>query len=117
MTEGNVKSDGRYSADALDGVNIESDGGPRLMPRTLFDKIWDDHVISDLGDGAFLIHIDRHFLHEVSGAVSLKEMDRRGRVVRNPELTFGTLDHVLETTVGRGMTTRMPGGDDFLNEF
>ncbi|HEY3657368.1 MAG TPA: 3-isopropylmalate dehydratase large subunit [Steroidobacteraceae bacterium] len=89
---------------------------PQLQ-RTLFEKIWDDHIVADLGDGAFLIHIDRHFLHEVSGAVSLKEMDRRSRRVRNPELTFGTLDHVLETTVGRGMTTRMPGGDDFLNEF
>ena len=85
--------------------------------RTLFEKIWDDHVIADLGDGAFLIHIDRNFLHEVSGAVSLKEMDKRGRRVRNPELAFGTLDHVLETTAGRGMTTRMPGGDDFLKEY
>jgi len=87
------------------------------MAKTLFDKIWDDHLIADLGDGAYLVHIDRHFLHEVSGAVSLKEMDRRGRSVRNPELTFGTLDHVLETLPGRGMTTRMPGGNDFLSEF
>jgi 3-isopropylmalate/(R)-2-methylmalate dehydratase large subunit len=87
------------------------------MDRTLFEKIWDDHLITDLGDGDFLLHIDRHFLHEVSGAVSLKELDRRGLAVRNPELTFGTLDHVLETVPGRGMTTRMPGGNDFLNEF
>ncbi|MBP7337922.1 3-isopropylmalate dehydratase large subunit [Niveispirillum sp.] len=87
------------------------------MPRTFFEKIWDDHVVADLGDGAFLIHIDRHFLNEVSGAVSLKEIDNRGRTVRNPELTFGTVDHVLETVPGRGMTTRMPGGNDFLREF
>jgi 3-isopropylmalate/(R)-2-methylmalate dehydratase large subunit len=87
------------------------------MGRTFFEKVWDDHVVTDLGDGAFLIHIDRHFLHEVSGAVSLKEIDARQRIVRNPELTFGTVDHVLETFAGRGMTTRMPGGDDFLREF
>ncbi|MFV3074817.1 3-isopropylmalate dehydratase large subunit [Niveispirillum fermenti] len=87
------------------------------MARTFFEKIWDDHVVADLGDGAFLIHIDRHFLHEVSGAVSLKEIDSRQRTVRNPELTFGTVDHVLETVPGRGMTTRMPGGNDFLREF
>ena len=87
------------------------------MSRTLFDKIWDDHVVADLGDGSFLIHIDRNFLHEVSGAVSLKELDRLNRQVRNPELTFGTLDHVLETIPGRGLTTRMPGGDDFIREF
>lgn len=86
-------------------------------PRTLFDKIWDDHVIADLGDGAFLIHIDRHFLHEYSGAVSLRKIDRRGRKIRNPNQTFATLDHVLETIPGRGMTTRMPGGDDFLRDF
>jgi 3-isopropylmalate/(R)-2-methylmalate dehydratase large subunit len=85
--------------------------------RTLFDKIWDNHLVADMGDGAFLMHIDRHFLNEVSGAVSLKELDRRERRVRNPELTFGTLDHVLETLPGRGMTTRMPGGNDFLSEF
>lgn len=87
------------------------------VPRTLFEKVWDDHVIADLGDGAYLMHIDRHFLHEVSGAVSLKEMDRRGMKVRNPDMTFATFDHVLETTPGRGMTTRMPGGNDFLAEF
>jgi len=85
--------------------------------RTLFDKIWNDHVIADLEDGSFLLHIDRHFLHEISGAVSLKELDRHGRTIRNPDLTFATLDHVLETVPGRGMTTRMPGGNDFLNEF
>jgi 3-isopropylmalate/(R)-2-methylmalate dehydratase large subunit len=87
------------------------------MARTFFEKIWDDHVVADLGDSAYLMHIDRHFLHEVSGAISLKEMDKRGRHIRNPELTFATLDHVLETTAGRGMTTRMPGGNDFLREF
>jgi 3-isopropylmalate/(R)-2-methylmalate dehydratase large subunit len=87
------------------------------MARTFFEKIWNDHVVADLGDGAYLMHIDRHFLHEVSGAISLKEMDKRGRHIRNPELTFATLDHVLETTAGRGMTTRMPGGNDFLREF
>jgi 3-isopropylmalate/(R)-2-methylmalate dehydratase large subunit len=90
---------------------------PTVESRTLFDKIWDNHLVADMGDGAFLMHIDRHFLNEVSGAVSLKELDRRQRRVRNPELTFGTLDHVLETVPGRGMTTRMPGGNDFLSEF
>ncbi len=85
--------------------------------RSFFDKVWDDHVVADLGDDSYLIHVDRHFLHEVSGAVSLKELDRLERPVRNPELTYGTLDHVLETTPGRGLTTRMPGGDDFIKEF
>ena len=86
------------------------------MSRTLFAKIWGDHVVDELGSGLYLIHIDRHFLHELSGAPSLMSLDSAGRKVRNLELTFATLDHVLETTPGRGMTTRIPGGNDFLRE-
>jgi 3-isopropylmalate/(R)-2-methylmalate dehydratase large subunit len=86
------------------------------MPSTLFSKIWDDHVVDELGSGLYLIHIDRHFLHELSGSLALISLDHAGRKVRNPELIFATLDHVLETTPGRGMTTRIPGGNDFLRE-
>lgn len=84
---------------------------------TLFDKVWNDHVIGVVGDGAYLLHVDRNFLHELSGAVSLRALDARGRQLHSPALTFGTLDHVLETTPERGMTTRIPGGNDFLHEF
>ncbi|WP_157221030.1 3-isopropylmalate dehydratase large subunit [Flavisphingomonas formosensis] len=86
------------------------------MPRTLFEKIWDDHVVDELGNGLCLIHIDRHFLHELSGSAALMNLDKAARKVRNRELTFATLDHVLETTPGRGMATRIPGGNDFLRE-
>lgn len=86
------------------------------MPSTLFSKIWDDHVVDDLGSGLYLIHIDRHFLHELSGSLALISLDQTSRKVRNPELVFATLDHVLETTPGRDMTTRIPGGNDFLRE-
>ena len=86
------------------------------MPRTLFEKVWDDHVVESLGENLFVIHVDRHFLHELSGAVSLLGLDRAGRKVRNRELTFATLDHLIETIPNRGMTTRIPGGDDFLRE-
>lgn len=86
------------------------------MPSTLFSKIWDDHVVDELGSGLYLIHIDRHFLHELSGSLALMSLDQAGRAVRNPELVSATLDHVLETTPGRGMTTRIPGGNDFLRE-
>lgn len=86
------------------------------MSRTLFAKIWDDHVVDELGSGLYLIHIDRHFLHELSGSLALMGLDQAGRKVRNPELISATLDHVIETTPGRGMTTRVPGGSDFLRE-
>lgn len=87
------------------------DGNPA---STYFDKVWDDHVVADLGDNAWLIHIDRNFLHELSGAVSFKGLDEAGRRVRNPGMTFATIDHVVATDPGRGRTSLIPGGDEFM---
>jgi len=72
------------------------------MPgRTLLDKVWDEHVIEDLGDGEQLLHVDRHLLHELSGHRGQLEIARRGLKMRNPELALGTLDHVVSTVPGR----------------
>ncbi|HJS38552.1 MAG TPA: 3-isopropylmalate dehydratase large subunit [Burkholderiales bacterium] len=72
------------------------------MPgRTLLDKVWDEHVIDDLGDGEQLLHVDRHLLHELSGHRGQLEIARRGLKMRNPELALGTLDHVVSTAPGR----------------
>jgi 3-isopropylmalate/(R)-2-methylmalate dehydratase large subunit len=72
------------------------------MPgRTLFDKVWDAHVIDDLGGGEQLLHVDRHLLNELSGHRGQLEIARRGLRMRNPELAIGTLDHVVDTTPGR----------------
>jgi 3-isopropylmalate/(R)-2-methylmalate dehydratase large subunit len=72
------------------------------MPgRTLFDKIWDGHVIDDLGGGEQLLHVDRHLLNELSGHRGQLEIARRGLRMRNPELAIGTLDHVVSTAPGR----------------
>lgn len=87
------------------------------MTLSFFDKIWNDHVIRMLGEQDCLLYIDRHFLHELSGAVSLKAIDARGIGLHSAELTFGTVDHLLETKPGRGMTTSIPGGNDFLSEY
>lgn len=84
-------------------------------PLTLFEKIWNDHVIVDFGDNTYLIYIDRHFLHEMSGALSFKGMDEAGRKVRHPELTFATIDHVVNTEPGRGDETKIPGGSEFIS--
>ena len=43
-------------------------------PRTLFDKIWDDHVVADQGDGIFLLHVDRHMVHEVTSSRAFDEL-------------------------------------------
>src|SRR5437667_12164535 len=70
-------------------------------PATLFSKIWDQHVIADLGDGLALLHVDRHLLHDLNAMKSLQELRERGYPVRNPELTAATPDHGLSTQPGR----------------
>ncbi len=70
-------------------------------PRTLFDKLWDSHVIADLGEGAALLHVDRHLVHDLGGPPAFKELERRGLQVRNPDLTFATPDHVVSSAPGR----------------
>ncbi|MBL8702428.1 MAG: 3-isopropylmalate dehydratase large subunit [Alphaproteobacteria bacterium] len=78
-------------------------------PRTLFDKIWDAHVIADLGDGAHLLHIDRHLVHEVTSKHAFESLRRRGLRVRNPELTFAMVDHIVATDPGRTDRTNPTG--------
>lgn len=83
-------------------------------PVTLFEKIWAQHRIAEFGDDAALLHIDRVFLHERTGSVALDGLRNDGRSVRNPELVFCTMDHIVDTFPGRGDATRMPGGDAFI---
>ena len=54
------------------------------ISRTLFDKIWDEHVVSDLGDGAFLLHIDRHMIHEVTSKHAFERLRKRGIQMQSP---------------------------------
>jgi 3-isopropylmalate/(R)-2-methylmalate dehydratase large subunit len=84
--------------------------------RTLFAKIWDAHVITDLGGGAALIAIDRIFLHERTGAAALKSMQEAGRKVVDPARVFAVMDHIVDTRPGRGDGTLMPGGEAFITE-
>jgi 3-isopropylmalate/(R)-2-methylmalate dehydratase large subunit len=80
------------------------------MPRTLFEKIWDAHVVRDLGDGWALLHVDRHLLHDLSGPPALAKIAKRGLAVRNPELTFAVPDHAVSSAPGRVATTFELGG-------
>ena len=70
------------------------------MGRTLFDKVWDMHVVDELGDGMQLLFVDRHVVHELSGHRGHVEIARRGLKMRNPELTLGSFDHVISTVPG-----------------
>jgi 3-isopropylmalate/(R)-2-methylmalate dehydratase large subunit len=78
-------------------------------PRTLFDKIWDTHVVQALPHGWVLLHIDRHLLHDLSGTAGLRDLAERGLPVRNPQLAFATPDHAVSSAPGRTGET-FPGG-------
>lgn len=86
------------------------------MAETLFAKIWDAHVVADLGDGNALIAVDRVFLHERTGAAALKSMAERARPVVDPARVFAVMDHIVDTRPGRSDTTLMPGGQAFITE-
>jgi 3-isopropylmalate/(R)-2-methylmalate dehydratase large subunit len=77
------------------------------MGRTLFDKIWDDHVIHDFGGGDYLLHVDRHWLND-GGYNAPAALDARGLSVRQPELTFAVVDHLIDTHPGRTYASSNP---------
>src|SRR5512143_130963 len=84
------------------------------MPETLFDKLWRDHTVSELGNGVALVLIDRIMLHERTGGVALKSLAAAGREVLAPRQAFATMDHVVDTFPGRTDETRMPTGRAFI---
>src|SRR5690606_27458055 len=67
-------------------------------PRTLYEKIWDAHVVERRDDGTSLIFIDRHLVHEVTSPQAFEALRMNGRKVRRPELTLAVPDHHLPTT-------------------
>ncbi len=67
-------------------------------PRTLYEKIFDAHVIERRNDGTCLIFIDRHLVHEVTSPQAFEALRMKGRAVRHPELTLAVPDHNLPTT-------------------
>jgi 3-isopropylmalate/(R)-2-methylmalate dehydratase large subunit len=67
-----------------------------MSARTLFDKLWDSHVITTREDGESLLWVDRHFLHEGSHH-AFRKLDEKGMAVAEPSLTFGVADHYVPT--------------------
>jgi 3-isopropylmalate/(R)-2-methylmalate dehydratase large subunit len=74
-------------------------------PRTLFEKVWDNHVVID-ADPA-LLYVDLHLVHEVTSPQAFAGLKASGRPVRRPDLTIGTVDHGIPTT-GRSLGIRDP---------
>jgi 3-isopropylmalate/(R)-2-methylmalate dehydratase large subunit len=67
-------------------------------PRTLFDKIWDSHVVDRQDDGTCLLYIDRHLVHEVTSPQAFEGLRMAGRKVRRPDATVAVVDHNVPTT-------------------
>src|SRR5258706_9257374 len=67
-------------------------------PFTLYEKIWDAHVVERRDDGTCLIYIDRHLVHEVTSPQAFEALRAAGRTVRRPDLTLAVPDHNLPTT-------------------
>lgn len=65
---------------------------PNAAPRTLYDKVFDDHVVYD-GEGDTLIYIDRHLVHEVTSPQAFEGLEKAGRPVRRVDNTLATVDH------------------------
>ncbi|HET9260536.1 MAG TPA: 3-isopropylmalate dehydratase large subunit [Acidimicrobiia bacterium] len=76
-----------------------------MTTRTLFEKIWDDHVV--LGEDPALLYVDLHLVHEVTSPQAFSGLDRDGRTVRRPDLTVATVDHAIPTT-SRSLGIRDP---------
>ena len=81
-----------------------------MSARTIIDKLWDAHVVRDLGGGWVLLHIDRHLLHDLSGPPALADLAERGLPLHDADLAFSTPDHAVSSQPGRVATTFALGG-------
>ena len=68
------------------------------MAKTLYDKIWDEHLVHQQSDGTCLLYVDRHLVHEVTSPQAFEGLRKQKRKVRRPELTLAVPDHNVPTT-------------------
>jgi 3-isopropylmalate/(R)-2-methylmalate dehydratase large subunit len=80
---------------------VASLGFDLVHDGTLVGKIWAEHVVSDLGDGWALLHVDRHLVHDVTSPGAFTALAERGLRVRSPHLTFGATEHSVSVLAGR----------------
>ena len=69
-----------------------------MKPQTIFDKIWNNHLVEKQEDGTCLIYIDRHLVHEVTSPQAFEGLRNSGRKVRKPNYTFAVADHNVPTS-------------------
>ncbi|KAL2217888.1 putative 3-isopropylmalate dehydratase [Thermoascus aurantiacus ATCC 26904] len=71
---------------------------PDKKPKTLYDKVFEDHIVHEQEDGTILLYIDRHLVHEVTSPQAFEGLKNAGRKVRRPDCTLATVDHNIPTT-------------------
>ena len=72
-----------------------------FMPTTLYDKIWNDHLVDQQDDGTSLLFDDRHLIHEVTSPQAFEGLRNSKRKVRHPNLTLAVVDHNIPTLIGQ----------------
>jgi 3-isopropylmalate/(R)-2-methylmalate dehydratase large subunit len=75
-------------------------------PRTLYDRIWDSHVVHEADDGTCLLYIDRHLVHEVTSPQAFEGLRMAGRKVRAPQATLAVPDHNVPTSADRQLAIK-----------
>ena len=83
-----------------------------VSPKTIYDKIWDAHLVDQQDDGACLIYIDAHLVHEVTSPQAFEGLRAANRPVRRPDCTLATVDHNIPTVSRRGFKSVT----QFINE-
>ena len=76
-------------------------------PTTLYDKIWNDHLVDEQPDGTCLLYIDRHLVHEVTSPQAFEGLRAAGRKVHAPEKTLAVVDHNVPTSLAFAAITRI----------
>src|SRR6185312_7825092 len=73
------------------------------MSKTLFEKIWDSHIVTE-ENGRSLLYVDRHLVHEVTSPQAFEGLRLNGRKVRRPDLTYATMDHNVPTRLNEAVS-------------
>src|SRR3990167_8134291 len=68
-----------------------------MKPRTLYQKLWDNHVVSQIDENTYLLYIDTHFIHEVTSPQAFASLRNKKLKVRRPDKTIATTDHNVST--------------------
>ena len=74
------------------------------MAKTLFEKIWDRHLVASIDESTNLVFIDLHLVHEVTSPQAFDSLRLAGRKVKHPEMTLATVDHGVPTSNNKSTT-------------